>query len=89
MIVIGIGSCQHGTIGELLEVFVGKKSGQEEDYHKEMDATMFEGWWNKVLRWIKDKLPDQKVAVVIDNAKYHSRAYPHTIDRPKSALYSL
>lgn len=78
-IVIGIGSSQHGTIGELLEVFVGKKSGQEEDYHKEMDATMFEGWWNKVLRWIKDKLPDQKVAVVLDNASYHTRAYPHTL----------
>ena len=43
--VIGQGSSQHGTIGDLLEVFVGKKSGTEEDYHKEMNADMFEEWW--------------------------------------------
>ena len=78
-IVIGIGSSQHGTIGELLKVFVGKKAGKTDDYHKEMNATLFEEWFDEVLKWIASNLPDQKVAVVIDNAKYHSRAYPHTM----------
>ena len=43
---IGIGSSQHGTIGELLKVFVGKKAGKTDDYHKELKATLFEEWFD-------------------------------------------
>jgi hypothetical protein len=74
-IVVGIGSGRTGIVGELLDVFRGKKAGKEQDYHKEMNATVFEQWWQRVLDWLvthKDDF-DGKVAVVIDNAKYHSR----------------
>jgi hypothetical protein len=72
-IVIGIGSRLTGVVPELLEIFKGKKSKTTDDYHKEMNATVFEDWFGKVLEWIKAKYPDQKHAIVMDNASYHSR----------------
>jgi len=78
-IVVGIGSSLTGTIPELLDIFRGKKSKTEDDYHKEMNATVFEEWFDRVIAWIKTNYPDRKVAVVIDNASYHSRAVPGTL----------
>jgi len=72
-IVIGIGSRQTGVVGELLEIFKGKKSKTADDYHKEMNAKVFEEWLEKVLDWILAKYPNQKHAIVMDNASYHSR----------------
>lgn len=72
-IVIGIGSRETGVVGELLEIFKGKKSKTTDDYHKEMNATLFEEWLDKVVDWIKVKYPNQKHAIVMDNASYHSR----------------
>ena len=44
-----------------------------------MNATVFEEWFDRVIAWIKTNYPDRKVAVVIDNASYHSRAVPGTL----------
>lgn len=72
-IVIGIGSLLTGVVPELLEIFKGKKSKTTDDYHKEMNGMVFEAWLGKVLDWIKEKYPNQKHVVVMDNASYHSR----------------
>lgn len=72
-IVIGIGSRETGVVPELFEVFRGKKSKTENDYHKEMNAPFFENWIKKVAQYINAKFPGRKVAVVMDNASYHSR----------------
>jgi hypothetical protein len=44
---------------------LGKKSA---DYHEEMNASVFEEWFRKILT----KLPDNAI-LVMDNATYHSR----------------
>jgi len=72
-IVIGIASRETGVVGDLLEIFKGKKSKTTDDYHKEMNAKVFEEWLEKVIAWIKAKYPNQKHAIVMDNASYHSR----------------
>ena len=54
-IVIGVGSRATGVVEPLLEIFRGKKSKTTDDYHKEMNAQVYEEWFAKVLDWIKDK----------------------------------
>jgi hypothetical protein len=53
-IVVGIGSRETGIVDELLKIFRGSKS-KVGDYHKEMNATVFEEWMESVLTWIKEK----------------------------------
>jgi len=38
-----------------------------------MNAKVFEDWLSETLDWIKIKYPNQKHAIVMDNASYHSR----------------
>ena len=53
-IVIGIGSRVTGVVPELLEIFRGKQAGTGQDYHKEMNAKVFEEWLKKALKWITE-----------------------------------
>ncbi|XP_074041802.1 uncharacterized protein [Leptinotarsa decemlineata] len=64
LIIIHIGSSE-GFGRDGLMLFESNKNG---DYHKEMDATIFEEWFKNILV----KLPQGSV-VVMDNASYHSR----------------
>ncbi|KAE8745831.1 hypothetical protein FOCC_FOCC007478 [Frankliniella occidentalis] len=44
------------------------------DYHSEMNAKVFEKWFEKVLLPALDRLyPGRKCTIVMDNASYHSR----------------
>lgn len=54
-----------GFVEDGLLVFESKKTG---DYHEEMNASVFEDWFGKILK----KLPRSSV-IVMDNASYHSR----------------
>lgn len=64
LIILHIGS-ENGFIEECLLVFEGKKTA---DYHDEMNHTVFEEWFERMV----SKLPDNAV-IVMDNASYHSR----------------
>lgn len=64
LIVTHIGS-EEGFLENGLLIFEGKKTT---DYHDEMNATVFEDWFAKILNC----LPTNCV-VVMDNASYHSR----------------
>lgn len=64
LIITHIGS-EDGFVEGGLHVFESKKQG---DYHKEMNAEVFENWFSIIL----DKLDDNCV-IVMDNASYHSR----------------
>lgn len=72
-IIIGIGSAYTGTVPELYTHLLGKKSKKEPDYHKEMNAKTFEEWFDRVIQYFKENFADKKVALVMDNASYHSR----------------
>jgi len=72
-----------GVVPELLRVFKGAQGKETDDYHKEMNAELFEGWMQETLTWIKAKFPNQKCAIVYDNASYHSRLTDET-RRPSS-----
>jgi transposase len=64
LIILHIGSDEGFVDGGLL-IFEGSKGG---DYHQEMNATVFETWFAKILK----TLPNNAV-IVLDNASYHSR----------------
>jgi hypothetical protein len=64
LIILHIGSDEGFVDGGLL-LFEGSKGG---DYHQEMNATVFETWFAKILK----TLPNNAV-IVLDNASYHSR----------------
>lgn len=64
LIITHIGS-ENGFVEGGLLVFESKKDG---DYHKDMNANVFEEWFAKIL----DILPENSV-IVLDNAPYHSR----------------
>ncbi|XP_050504984.1 uncharacterized protein LOC126883468 [Diabrotica virgifera virgifera] len=64
LIVLHIGS-ELGFVNEGLLLFEGRKT---EDYHEEMNASVFENWFSNILQ----KLPKNAV-IVMDNAAYHSR----------------
>lgn len=48
-----------------------------------MNHQIFEEWFKDVLQWLNEKYPHAKVAIVIDNASYHSRLKPDCVV-PKS-----
>ncbi|XP_072397434.1 uncharacterized protein [Diabrotica undecimpunctata] len=54
-----------GFVNEGVLLFEGRKI---EDYHEEMNASVFENWFNNILQ----KLPKNAI-IVMDNASYHSR----------------
>lgn len=64
LIILHIGS-ESGFVENGLLLFEGKKTS---DYHEEMNANVFENWFEKILT----VLPDNAV-IVMDNATYHSR----------------
>lgn len=77
LIILHVGS-ELGFVDGGLLCFEGKKTA---DYHEEMNATVFEEWFSKLLQ----KLPDNAV-IVMDNASYHSRKcerIPTTSSRKK------
>lgn len=74
LILLHIGSCD-GFVKDGLLLFEGKKTT---DYHDEMNATVFEEWFSRILNY----LPDNAV-IVIDNASYHSRK----IEKPPSSSW--
>lgn len=57
--------CEDGFLENGLLLFPSNKTG---DYHEEMNADLFENWFEKIL-------PDleHNSVVVLDNASYHSR----------------
>lgn len=64
MIITHIGS-DNGFVEGGLHVFESK---QQEDYHQDMNAEVFENWFKNIL----EKLDDNCI-IVMDNASYHSR----------------
>jgi predicted O-methyltransferase YrrM len=54
-----------GFVEDGLLVFESRKQG---DYHEDMNAQVFENWFQNIL----EKLEDGAV-IVMDNASYHSR----------------
>ncbi|XP_072400186.1 uncharacterized protein [Diabrotica undecimpunctata] len=64
LIVLHVGS-ELGFVNEGVLLFEGRKT---EDYHEEMNASVFENWFNSILQ----KLPKNAI-IVMDNASYHSR----------------
>lgn len=68
-IVIGIGSRQTGIVKEHLKVFRGIKSKVTDDYHKEMNAKVFEEWLEEVLKWIQTQYVFSSCCCVSDHVR--------------------
>ena len=64
LIILHVGS-EKGFVDGGLLLFESKNTA---DYHQEMKATVFEEWFNNLLK----KLPENAV-IIMDNASYHSR----------------
>lgn len=64
LIVLHIGS-EDGFVENGLLLFESKRTN---DYHEEMNANIFEEWFEKVLPTL-----EKECVVVLDNASYHSR----------------
>jgi hypothetical protein len=62
--VLHIGS-EDGFVGNGSLIFESRKTG---DYHEEMNSTVFEEWFKRVLPTL-----EEKSVIVMDNASYHSR----------------
>lgn len=43
------------------------------DYHREMNAALFEDWFKSLCSRLNGISKGRKIAIVIDNAPYHSR----------------
>lgn len=65
IIIVGIGS-KDGFLTS--KCFKGDKSKKKQDYHTEMNAQHYEGWFREVLTLIPDKS-----VVVLDQPSYHKR----------------
>lgn len=64
LIVLHIGS-EDGFVENGSLIFESRKTG---DYHEEMNSTVFEEWFKKVLPTL-----EENSIIVMDNASYHSR----------------
>lgn len=68
LIICHIGSAKTGFMPESRLVFRANVKSFDEDYHSQMNSTIFKDWFiNSVL-----KLLDEPSVIVMDNASYHS-----------------
>src|SRR5262249_35385978 len=59
-------------------------NANDRDYHENMNADMFQDYFERLCKWMKEKYPGRKVVFHMDNAPYHKK-----IDGLDKSLSSL
>ncbi|KHJ93037.1 hypothetical protein OESDEN_07061 [Oesophagostomum dentatum] len=65
---------ENGVIPQCTEVIISGYRDSNDDYHRDMDADVFEEWLQTSIPYMKDFANGRHVTIVMDNAPYHSRA---------------
>ncbi|EYC05442.1 hypothetical protein Y032_0082g1585 [Ancylostoma ceylanicum] len=62
-----------GVVPDCTMVIISGRNSVEQDYRRDMNHSMFEGWLRECIPLMQDVAAGRPVAVVMDNAPYHSR----------------
>ncbi|RCN39044.1 hypothetical protein ANCCAN_15036 [Ancylostoma caninum] len=62
-----------GVVPDCTKVIISGRNSVDQDYHRDMNHSMFEGWLLECIPRMQNVAARRPVAVVIDNAPYHSR----------------
>ncbi|KAL6723289.1 hypothetical protein Aduo_018310 [Ancylostoma duodenale] len=64
---------EEGVVPGCTRVIISGRASGDQDYHRDMNHSMFEGWLRECIPRMQHVAAGRPVAVFIDNAPYHSR----------------
>ncbi|KAL6742894.1 hypothetical protein Aduo_015992 [Ancylostoma duodenale] len=64
---------EEGVVPGCTRVIISGRASVDQGYHRDMNHSMFEGWLRECIPRMQHVAAGRPVAVVIDNAPYHSR----------------
>ncbi|CAJ0594673.1 unnamed protein product [Cylicocyclus nassatus] len=64
---------EEGAVPESTKVIISGVRDVDDDYHRDMDAVLFENWLRDTIPHMQTVAGGRPIALIMDNAPYHSR----------------